>query len=39
MFCGIISADFISGFVHWLCDTWGSIDMPIVGKTLIRPFR
>lgn len=36
---GFIMADFISGFVHWLGDTWGSTDMPILGKALIRPFR
>ena len=32
-------ADFVSGFVHWLGDTWGSTNMPILGKALIRPFR
>jgi hypothetical protein len=36
---GMLAADFISGFVHWMCDTWGSIETPIVGRTLIRTFR
>ncbi len=38
-FVGFILADFVSGFVHWMADTWGSADMPVLGKTLVRPFR
>lgn len=36
---GYLLADFTSGFVHWMGDTWGSTEMPILGKALIRPFR
>lgn len=39
MMAGLLAADFISGFVHWLFDTWGSTDTPVVGQLAIRTFR
>ena len=36
---GMMGADLVSGCVHWLFDTWGSVDTPVVGKLAIRTFR
>ncbi|XP_014210278.1 transmembrane protein 189 [Copidosoma floridanum] len=38
-FLSMLSTDFISGLAHWAADTWGSIELPIIGKNFLRPFR
>jgi ubiquitin-conjugating enzyme E2 variant len=36
---GMLMADFISGAVHWACDTWGTPSTPLLGPLAIRTFR
>lgn len=36
---GYIIADFMSGIVHWMGDTFGDEDMPVLGAGFIKPFR
>ncbi len=36
---GYILADFFSGFVHFLGDTFGNEEIPFFGPNFIRPFR
>jgi ubiquitin-conjugating enzyme E2 variant len=38
-FAGMVAADLVSGLVHWLADTWGTVEVPILGPTLIKNFR
>jgi ubiquitin-conjugating enzyme E2 variant len=35
----MVAADLISGLVHWLADTWGTVEVPILGPTLVKNFR
>ena len=29
---GMLVTDFVSGFIHWFMETWGTIDTPIIGR-------
>ena len=34
-----VLSDLASGVVHWIADSWGSQQTPIVGPRFLRPFR
>jgi len=36
---GYLGADFISGFFHWLFDTWWRPETPGIGRIFVRTFR
>jgi hypothetical protein len=36
---GLLAADFISGFVHFLGDTYGTENTAVLGPNFIKPFR
>jgi len=36
---GLAAADFASGVLHWFCDRFFAADTPLVGRSLIAPFR
>ena len=36
---GYLVADFVSGAVHWFCDSFFSESTPLIGRLVIAPFR
>jgi ubiquitin-conjugating enzyme E2 variant len=36
---GVLASDFMSGFLHWLFDTFFEITTPVIGPHLVGPFR
>ncbi len=35
----LVSGDLVGGLVHWAADTYGSDETPLLGQTMIKPFR
>ncbi|HEU4479454.1 MAG TPA: fatty acid desaturase CarF family protein, partial [Pyrinomonadaceae bacterium] len=35
----LVLGDLVSGLVHWTADTYFSEDTPIIGPSLVKPFR
>lgn len=38
-FLGLVFGDFITGLVHWAADTYGRESTPVIGRSLVKPFR
>lgn len=36
---GLVCGDFVSGLVHWAADTYGEEQTPVIGRSLVKPFR
>jgi ubiquitin-conjugating enzyme E2 variant len=36
---GIVGGDLLSGVVHWFADTYFTEDTPVIGRSLVKPFR
>ena len=38
-FVGLCVSDVVTGVVHWSFDTWGTLEIPVIGQSFIRSFR
>ena len=36
---GLVCGDFVTGLVHWAADTYGGERTPVIGRSLVKPFR
>jgi ubiquitin-conjugating enzyme E2 variant len=36
---GLVFSDLVTGLLHWAADTYGSTDTPILGQSIVKPFR
>jgi hypothetical protein len=35
----LLSSDFVTGLLHWIADTYGSEETPVLGPSVVKPFR
>lgn len=36
---GLVFGDFVTGLVHWAADTYCGEETPLIGRSLVKPFR
>ena len=36
---GLVASDFVTGILHWIPDTYGSEHTPVLGPSVVKPFR
>lgn len=36
---GLVFGDFVTALVHWAADTYGEESTPVIGRSLVKPFR
>jgi len=36
---GLVASDFVTGVLHWIPDTYGSENTPVLGPSVVKPFR
>lgn len=39
VFAGYLAADFLTGLVHFIGDSFGTVETPVLGRTFVLPFR